>query len=411
MISTYAVVGIGLVQLLLVLQLADAQEGGCSSITVRRDIASLSPQEWNRMANVLTRMQADGWFTRFAEIHDREFDNVHGNDNFYPFHRLFIRDFEEVGQTYDPSFAIPYWDELRDSRNPAASGVFSSRLLGGNGFGSCVRDGLQSGWTMPFPNSHCLIRQFDRGNYIQPWYSPEYIYSIMQRYGDMHMFRVNIEYSIHDSVHLSIGGDMATHWSANDFIFYLHHANMDRLWDQWQSWGHAMTMDGYNQNGIPMSLNQPLPHYGDSVGSTMRRGVGRMCFAYSGSGGAHSATDALSMVSTPLRGELESANAGLSKLPRHVLEKWFPVLARTIRPKSSANVNATTPVSNSGAVVPDNSTDSITISAKNRLPYPAPLTEMWISMHKYDRKVVADLMSEARQFVDDLNNANYDSPY
>ncbi|KAJ2550756.1 hypothetical protein EV175_003950 [Coemansia sp. RSA 1933] len=411
MISTYAVVGIGLVQLLLVLQLADAQEGGCSSITVRRDIASLSPQEWNRMANVLTRMQADGWFTRFADIHNHEFGNIHGNDNFYPFHRRFLRDFEEVGQTYDPSFAVPYWDGLRDSRNPAASGVLSSRLLGGNGFGSCVRDGLQSGWTMSFPNSHCLTRQYDRGNSIQPWYSPEYIYSIMQRYGDMHGFRENIEYSIHGSVHLSIGGDMGTYWSPNDFIFYLHHANLDRLWDQWQSWGHAMTMDGYNQNGTPMSMNLPIPYYGDPVGSTMRRGVGRMCFAYAGSGGARSVTGALSRVAAPLRGGLESADAGLSKLPRHVLEKWFPALARTVRPKSGGSINATKPVASSDTVVPTNSARDVTISAKNRLPYPAPLTEMWISMHKFDRKAVANVMAEARQFVDDLNRANYDSPY
>ncbi|KAJ1800926.1 hypothetical protein LPJ59_000716 [Coemansia sp. RSA 2399] len=353
-------------------------------------------------------MQADGWFTRFADIHNREFRNIHGNDNFYPFHRRFLRDFEEVAQGYDPSFAVPYWDELRDSRSPAASGVLSSRLLGGNGFGSCVRDGLQAGWTMGFPNSHCLTRQYDQGSQMQSWYSPEYIYSIMQRYNDMHGFRESIEYSIHGSVHLGMGGDMGTYWSPNDFTFYLHHANLDRLWDQWQSWGHSMTMDGRNQNGSPMSLDLPLPHYGDPVGSTMRRGVGRMCFGYAGNGGGRTAAGALALVSTPLRGGLGSADAGLSKLPHRVLEKWFPALAREIGPNAGAGSNATT---QGITAAPANSTRSAPISGKNKLPYPAPLTEMWISMHKFDRKAVAKMMAEARQFVDDLNSANYSSPY
>ncbi|KAJ1666626.1 hypothetical protein IW140_002615 [Coemansia sp. RSA 1813] len=400
MFSIYAIVGIGLVQ--LVLQLVSAQ-GGCSSIAMRRDILSLSPQEWNRMVSVFNRMQADGWIARFADIHNREFGNIHGNDNFFPFHRRFLREFEEVGQGYDPSFAVPYWDELRDSRSPAASTVLSSRLLGGNGFGSCVRDGFEASWTLSFPSPHCLARQYDMGSQIQPWYSPEYIYSVMQRYSDMHGFRENIEYSIHGSVHLGIGGDMGTYWSPNDFAFYLHHANLDRIWDQWQSWGNSMTMDGRNQNGIPMSMNLPLPYYGEPVGSTMRIGVGRMCFRYAGNGGGRSAAGTIALVSAPLRGGLGSADSGLSRLPRSVLEKWFPTIAREVGPNGGAT---TMP-----PAAPGNSTRGATISGKGMLPYPAPLTEMWISMHKLDRKAVAKVMAEARQFVDDLNRANYTSPY
>ncbi|KAJ2656127.1 hypothetical protein IWW48_005177 [Coemansia sp. RSA 1200] len=399
-------------------RLANAQ-GGCSSIATRRDITSLSAQEWSRMESVLNRMQADGWFQRFADIHNREFGNIHGNDNFFPWHRRFLRDFEEVGQTYDPSFAVPYWDELRDSRSPASSRVLTSRLLGGNGFGGCVKDGLEAGWTLGFPSSHCLVRQYDRGDQMQSWYSPEFIYSVMQRYNDMHGFREHIEYSIHGSVHLSVGGDMATYWSPNDFIFFLHHANLDRLWDQWQMSGHAMTMDGTNQNGSPMSLGLPLPHYGDPVGSTMRMGVGRMCFRYAGNGGgarSRSASSQLALVAAPLRGDLASADAGLSRLPRPVLEKWFPALARQVAPPAANATAKSSPVpapkpKPASSALPHNSTRGVIVSAKNPLLYPAPLTEMWISMHKLNRGAVARVMAEARQFVSDLNNVNYNSPY
>ncbi|KAJ1828673.1 hypothetical protein LPJ70_007194, partial [Coemansia sp. RSA 2708] len=80
-------------------------DGGCSHTVVRRDITSLSAQEWSRMASVIQRMKNDGWFEYYANIHNREFGNIHGNDNFFPWHRRFLRDFEEVGQRYDSNFA------------------------------------------------------------------------------------------------------------------------------------------------------------------------------------------------------------------------------------------------------------------------------------------------------------------
>ncbi|KAJ1798770.1 hypothetical protein LPJ75_006786, partial [Coemansia sp. RSA 2598] len=142
--KVFSICGIFVAQLLA--QLANAQ--GCSTIVTRRDIMSLSQQEWNQIAYVLRRMNDDGWFRYFSDIHNYEFGNIHGNDHFFPWHRRYLRDFEEVGQRYDSNFAVPYWDELRDSRNPAGSPVMSDMRIGGNGFGTCVNDGLQHGWTM-----------------------------------------------------------------------------------------------------------------------------------------------------------------------------------------------------------------------------------------------------------------------
>ncbi|KAJ2010937.1 hypothetical protein IWW57_006779, partial [Coemansia sp. S610] len=48
-----------------------AAQGGCSNVVTRRDIMTLSPQEWSQMTSVLQRMQNDGWFTYFADIHNR----------------------------------------------------------------------------------------------------------------------------------------------------------------------------------------------------------------------------------------------------------------------------------------------------------------------------------------------------
>ncbi|KAJ2764818.1 hypothetical protein IWQ56_004341 [Coemansia nantahalensis] len=400
---------LGLASACLLAGVAEAQ-GGCTRIAVRRDITTLSPGEWDRIASVFRRMDADGWFEYFSAIHNGEFGNIHGNDNFFPFHRRFLQDFEEIGQRYDSGFAIPFWDELRDSRNPAGSPVLTGRLIGGNSFGGCVRDGVQSGWSLGFPNRHCLTRMFDRGGQMQSWYSPEYIFSIMQRYNDMHSFREHIEYSLHGSVHLGMGGDMGTYWSSNDIAFWLHHANLDRLWSEWQSWGHGSTMDGVNHMGAPMSLGSSLPHYGEPASSTINMGWGRMCFQYAG-GTNRRAGSALSLVSSPANSTAAVAELGLRSLPESLRKKWFPRMADDAAVPNEASARDGTRGSQPAPRIAEVPLPVPRAATGRPLPHPAPLTDMWIMMHNLNRTAVASIMAEARQFVDELNAAKYLSPY
>jgi tyrosinase len=41
--------------------------------------------------------------------------------------------------------------------------------------------------------------------------------------------------SIHNNVHLWVGGDMKMSSSQNDPVFFLHHCNVDRIWAAWQA--------------------------------------------------------------------------------------------------------------------------------------------------------------------------------
>jgi tyrosinase len=44
------------------------------------------------------------------------------------------------------------------------------------------------------------------------------------------------EWGIHAGGHRAVGGDMANAWSSpSDPIFFLHHANLDRIWATWQA--------------------------------------------------------------------------------------------------------------------------------------------------------------------------------
>ncbi|KAJ1953180.1 hypothetical protein GGI12_006068, partial [Dipsacomyces acuminosporus] len=232
------------------------------------------------------------------------------------------------------------------------------------------------------------------------------------RHGDMHGLRENIEFTLHGSVHLGLGGDMATPYSPNDFVFFIHHANLDRLWAEWQNWGHTWVMDGRNSFGYPMDVDSPIAHYGDPVGTTMQLGAYRMCYRYDRIGsrqlglGGERAGGALSLISKPpAKADGASVQANLASLPEPLLRKWFPRLANATRGSVAAPGKAGKTNSTLGAASPQ-------VQGGGRaLVYPAPLTSDWIAMHKYDPQRVERVMLEAREFVDDMNSANYLSPY
>ena len=48
------------------------------------------------------------------------------------------------------------------------------------------------------------------------------------------VFQRSLELGAHAAVHIAIGGTMNSSSSPADPIFFLHHANIDRIWAEWQ---------------------------------------------------------------------------------------------------------------------------------------------------------------------------------
>ncbi|KAJ2042169.1 hypothetical protein GGI08_007804, partial [Coemansia sp. S2] len=292
-----------------------------------------------------------------------------------------------VGRRYSGSFVQPYWDEMRDYRVPASSQVLTSNWVGGNGQGAnrCVTNGNQGGWTMSFPSNHCFSRNFGNNGNPTSWYSPEYIQSFIQRDTTMAQFRPDIEYSLHGVVHINIGGDMLQGYSPNDWIFMLHHTNIDRLWWQWQQNNRLWTMDGPNYDNRPTTLDTNIAYYNQPIRSVMQLGYGSMCYQYA---------------SNPIR--RRALDVGLesnliNSLPKDVLSTWFPDTAK------KPPVVAARPPPPLASAIPG-------VSAGSGMPYPAKLTQQWIQMHKYNKADVDKVENDARNFVNAMNKAGYRSP-
>lgn len=159
----------------------------------------------------------DSW-SYWANIHQDQCP--HGKPYFLGWHRGFLHLFERKLQQVarKDSLRLPYWDYFAEPDVPPefTQGNVSSNPLFEPRIGSNVAKAIDYS---PFA---ATVTRFDRG--------------------PANAFEALIETIPHNRVHNLIGGVMATPLSPLDPLFWLHHANVDRLWAAWLAAGHGRTM-------------------------------------------------------------------------------------------------------------------------------------------------------------------------
>jgi tyrosinase len=124
--------------------------------------------------------------------------------NFLAWHRWFLLQFERRLRQEEPGVTVPYWDWMSYRRLPV----------------SLNHPAQLRRWR--------LTRQWD--NDFLPTRAE--ITATMRR-RSFAAFQSRLE-GLHGGVHIGVGGQMATARSPADPLFWLHHANIDRLWASWQ---------------------------------------------------------------------------------------------------------------------------------------------------------------------------------
>jgi tyrosinase len=240
-------------------------------MNTRRNQAVLSVAERQAFVNAVlalknripSRIGLGNRYDDYVRVHsDSMMTNpgwAHRGPAFGPWHRAFIRNFELDLQAMDASVTLPYWDWTGSSSDPNdAHAPWAMDFLGGNGRAdrnSMVVDGpfaYEAGqWTLTVledgENKPYLSRDFGRqaatlpteNNVVGALGEIPYDASPWAR-GAAPGFRDRLEGwhgagSIHNRVHLWVGGSMLPSTSPNDPVFFLHHCNIDRLWADWQN--------------------------------------------------------------------------------------------------------------------------------------------------------------------------------
>lgn len=143
---------------------------------------------------------------------------VHGSELFWPWHRMYLYFFERIVREMsgNPNWALPFWDWTTQRKLPAMFRRRTSPLF------VPQRNPAMNSGAGEIAQSEVELRSRPGGdpNFLD---QPDYIRA-----------RVAMEYGPHSMVHVRVGGWM---WdaptAAQDPIFWVHHANVDRLWNRW----------------------------------------------------------------------------------------------------------------------------------------------------------------------------------
>ena len=166
----------------------------------------------------------------------------HKNWFFLPWHRAYLNYFEQLCQEVlgDANFALPYWDWTQSPRLPAPFADPASPL-----FIAGRNTRINLGAPVQRPSIDRILR-------IESYSTFGSGIATVQRNrdDDSEPGPGELEIGPHNHVHGQIGGEMGDYRSPLDPIFWLHHNNIDRLWDSWVAGGRQTSTDQAYQNYV-----------------------------------------------------------------------------------------------------------------------------------------------------------------
>jgi hypothetical protein len=180
-------------------------------------------EEWRRYLAAFQQMTDNGVVGDFVSIHWKYMHRIHHVKRFLHWHRLMLYEFEQRLQQYDPSVTIPYWDFAEDPAIPAQFATWKPAV------------------TFSDPDSgQAVHHQVVRNGSLDDHPTPDQVKNIVDHSDTFNSFWNTWESSqniaTHDLMHGYIGDTMSQQWKAvADPIFWVFHANVDRVWDMWQA--------------------------------------------------------------------------------------------------------------------------------------------------------------------------------
>jgi tyrosinase len=172
----------------------------------------------------------------------------HGTIQFFTWHRAYLHFFERIlrAASGDSNFMLPYWNwtaeralpvAFRDPLDPTNSLYDSTRM---------INDGSE------LPES-IVVDDLDDALAMTDFHTPMWT-----------GFSQRLEGSPHGAVHVMIGGNMGSvPTAANDPIFWMHHCNIDRVWDQW------LNLNAGRANPADAAFLNQMYSFADETGTTV----------------------------------------------------------------------------------------------------------------------------------------------
>jgi tyrosinase len=201
-----------------------------AGIKAMQALPASNPLNWTNWANIHGSPSGTGPLWNTCQ---------HGSWWFFPWHRMYLFYLEAAIRQFsgDATFALPYWD-YTDPTQRALPVTFRSPTTNNPLFVSQRGPGINAGNQLP-PSVVTYTAAFNFTNFASPAGSGA-SFGGQSIAAPAHLTGPHgaLESLPHDQVHGAIGGWMGqVNLAARDPIFWLHHANIDRLWSLWLTTG------------------------------------------------------------------------------------------------------------------------------------------------------------------------------
>lgn len=195
---------------------------------VRKSADSLSVPEQTVFKSAVTKAIADGIYSKLVQVHADMSHDMHtmngmpaGTTRFLPWHRMYLIVFERALRAFEPTFCVPHWRWVDQTDIPAwLKSFLPTGVVGLNGKPIPVK--RKAGTN---PNAPKLPTKTT-------------IQSTVMNQATYRPFTLAMEGAqppgAHNLVHTWFNGTMSVVPTAPaDPMFWMHHAEIDRLWAIW----------------------------------------------------------------------------------------------------------------------------------------------------------------------------------
>ncbi|KAF9478987.1 Di-copper centre-containing protein [Pholiota conissans] len=215
-----------------------------------------------------------GWHRHFLQLYENALRNECGYEGYSPYW-----DWTQDADSTSSIMGSPVFDPITGFGGDGVPGTYvvppnipADQLVFPEDFRGCVQDGPFANYTVTLgpgklKTTHCLTRGISNEN--AQYLTSKALANITSQ-PTFALFRVQLEGRpitptprIHDGGHFAVGGEMSNFYSSPaDPLFFLHHANIDRVWWNWQQMLPERLYEIAGSSTYPptvnVTLDQPL---------------------------------------------------------------------------------------------------------------------------------------------------------
>ena len=229
----------------------------------RQDWTMLSDSEKQQYINAVLKVATDPTYqplyTALVLAYAESFNTlaqytVSEMSYFFPWHKYFLLEYENLLRLVNNQITIPYWDWSLLSTTPYQSAVFDPQTGFGNSSNvtsMCVNSGPFREGQYEVVGGGCLKREYGDFQFPNRDLIDQFLTLDASKFDEFH---TSLQLLINLNVRCFVGGQICTPQAANDPLYLLQLTRLDQVFDEWQRQSSDNKNVRYTNENDPLVL-------------------------------------------------------------------------------------------------------------------------------------------------------------